>query len=44
MKLEADIAGLNKKLLEAADLQKEVEALRRVVDEAEQKKKAGSWW
>ena len=45
MKLEAEVAELNKRLGAAAELQKEVESLRRVVKEAEVKAKnnAGVW-
>ncbi|GAX78252.1 hypothetical protein CEUSTIGMA_g5694.t1 [Chlamydomonas eustigma] len=44
MKLEAEIAELNKKLGAAAELQKEVESLRRMVKEAEAKKATSGVW
>lgn len=44
MKLEAEIAELKKKLGVAAELQKEVESLRRTVQEAESKKSSGGVW
>ena len=44
MKLEAEVAELNKRLGAAAELQKEVEALRRYVKEAEAKKGSAGVW
>ena len=45
MKLEAEVAELNKRLGAAVELQKEVESLRRTIKEAEAKaKNSGGVW